>query len=446
MSEAKINSRMCAYKILHKIEYESTFSNLALRDGLRNAGLSAADRRLVTTVVYGCVKYKRYLDYVIAKFSGVKLKKLSDSVLLLLRMGAYQILMLERVPDSAAVNETVKLAAKLCYKSKAFVNAVLRKISLSGRDVEMPEDKIEGLGVLRSYPNEIVKLWFDELGEAMTARLLKAGNERAPLTVRTNMLRITTAELEERLQSEGVSARRLAENMLVLEGTADIASLEAYKKGLFTPQGVGSYLTGLVLAPRSGQTVLDLCAAPGGKSTHMAELMNNEGKIFSFDLYEHKTELIAAGARRLGLDIITAKAQDSSVPKEELFEGADAVLADVPCSGLGIIHKKPDIKWSFDAAAQNELAELQYKILEAGSKYVKRGGVLVYSTCTISQKENMDNAERFLREHGDFELCGFEEVLPDFCKKESARRGYVQFYPTDEGMDGFFICKMKRKE
>lgn len=446
MSEAKINSRMCAYRILHKIEYEGTFSNLALRDGLRNAGLSAADKRLVTTIVYGCVKHKRYLDYVIAKFSSVKLKKLSDSVLLLLRMGAYQILMLERVPDSAAVNETVKLATKLCYKSKAFINAILRKISSSGGAIELPKDKIEELGIRFSYPNEIVKMWFDELGEDMTARLLAAGNERAPLTVRTNTLKTTSAEIAERLQNEGIEAKRLAENMLALEGAADIAATDAYKKGLFTPQGIGSYLTGSVLAPQSGQTVLDLCAAPGGKSTHLAELMNNEGKIFSFDLHEHKTELIAAGARRLGIDIITTQARDSAVLDEEFFESADAVLADVPCSGLGIIHKKPDIKWGFDAAAQNELAQLQYKILETGSKYVRRGGVLVYSTCTISQKENLDNTKRFLKEHDDFELCGFEEVLPDFCKKESAKRGYVQFYPTDEGMDGFFICKMKRKE
>ncbi len=445
MSEPKINARMCAYKILYKIECEGAFSNIALKDGLRGAPLSGVDRRLVTTIVYGCVKYKRCLDYVISQFSSVKIKKLSVSVLLLLRMGAYQIMMLERVPDSAAVNESVKLATKLCYKSKALVNAVLRKIADAKDAVSFPKDKTEMLGVKYSYPDEIVSMWLGEFGEEFAEKLLSAGNASPSLTVRANMLKTTCEKLIDIFKEAGIDAHTSAGCMLTLGGVSDIGALDSYKDGLFTPQGMGSYFACKALDPQKGQMIMDLCAAPGGKSGHIAEMMENEGEIYSFDIHEHKTALIEANAKRLGVDIIKTSARDSSKADQSFFEKADAVLADVPCSGLGIIHKKPDIKWGFDLQGQKELATLQYKILEAGGKYVKKGGTLVYSTCTVSHTENMDVVEKFLTNHNDFELCGFEEILPDEYKKASAKEGYIQFYPTDGGMDGFFICKMKRK-
>ena len=445
MNEPKMNARMCAYKILYKIECDGAFSNIALKDGLRDTVYVGADRRLVTTIVYGCVKYKRYLDYVISRFSSVKLKKLSENVLILLRIGAYQILMLERVPDSAAVNECVKLASKLCYKSKAFVNAVLRKISSNKDEISLPDDEKERLGVKYSYPDDIVSLWTDEFGIEFAQKLLEAGNENPPLSVRVNTLRTTKDKLAALFEKEGIETEECAEGMLVLKGSGDIGALESYKNGLFTPQGTGSYFACRALNPQRGQTVMDLCAAPGGKSTHIAEMMENEGAVYSFDIHAHKTELIDAAAKRLGINIIKTAVRDSSVFDEGFDGKADCVLCDVPCSGLGIIHKKPDIKWGFDLQGQRELVQIQTKILETGSGYVKKGGILVYSTCTVSHSENLDIVKKFLDTHGDFELCGFDEVLPDKYKKESAKEGYVQFYPTDDGMDGFFICKMKRK-
>lgn len=439
------NARMCAFKILYRIERDAAFSNIAVKEGLQKSGLGDADKRLVTTIVYGCVKYRRYLDYIISQYSSVKLKKLSLNVLLLLRMGVYQIMKLERVPDSAAVDECVKLAGKLAYRSKAFVNAVLRRAAAQKDAVKLPEDEAVRLAVKYSYPDELVKMWIGELGTEFTEQLLAAGNENPSVTVRVNRLKTDADGLIAELGREGVQANRTdAEDILVLGG-GDIGALRSYRSGMFTPQGIGSYLACMALKPKSGDTVIDLCAAPGGKSTHIAELMQNSGRIYSFDIHAHKIELINQNAKRLGIDIISASKADTSEYMSEFAESADAVLADVPCSGLGIIRKKPDIKWGFDTAKQKELSDIQYKILSAGGRYVKRGGTLVYSTCTISRSENLGAVERFLDANKDFYLCSMSENLPERYRKESAEKGYVQFYPNVDKIDGFFICKMKRK-
>ncbi len=445
MGDMNMSARMCAFKILYKIECENAFSNIALKEGLCGSALCDADRRLVSTIVYGSVKYKKFLDYVISQFSSVKLKKLSTKVLLILRMGIYQIIKLERVPDSAAVNESVKLAGKLAYRSKGFVNALLRKVSQNKNEIKLPDDKIERLATLYSYPNELVKMWADEYGYDFTHSLLKCGNENAPFTIRVNTLKISEDELVELLKEEQVQASKTdIENILVLTG-GDVSSLDSFREGLFSVQGIGSYFASMVLSPKSGDVVMDLCAAPGGKSTHMAEIMKNKGAIYSFDIHKHRVELIKNSAARLGIDIINAKAADSAVCMKQYVRSADAVLADVPCSGLGIIRKKPDIKWSFDISKTDELCTLQYNILCAGSEYVKDGGVLVYSTCTISKDENIGVVNKFLKEHKDFSLCPIENVLPEKYEKQSLKEGYIEFYPNIDGIDGFFICKMKRE-
>lgn len=438
------SARECALKTLFKIEQDGAYSNIALKDTLRGSTLAPADKGLVTTLVYGCVRYRRYLDSIIAQFSSVKLKKLSLPVLLLLRLGAYQIMKLDRVPDRAAVDECVKLAGRYAYRSKGFVNAVLRKISAQKGAVRLPEG-MERLGVLYSYPDEIVNMWASAYGEAFTEQLLAVGNESAPLTVRINALKTEKTTLIKRLLDEGVKVEELCADGMLTLGGADVSALPSYREGLYTPQGIGSYLAGCALAPKPGDTVMDLCAAPGGKSTHLAELMGDRGKVYSFDLHQHKLALIGENAVRLGITGIEPAQADASVPMERFFGCADAVLADVPCSGLGIIRKKPDIKWGFDAAAQAGLAELQYRILSAAGRYVKPGGTLVYSTCTIAELENQSVVERFLRENGAFRLDSLEPFLPDGLQKPSAKDGFVQFFPHIDGIDGFFICRMIRK-
>ncbi|MBE7026388.1 MAG: 16S rRNA (cytosine(967)-C(5))-methyltransferase RsmB [Ruminococcaceae bacterium] len=446
MEKVKMSARACAYKILYKIENENSFSNMALKEGLSGCALEGADRRLVASIVYGCVKYKRYLDYIISQFSSVKIKKLSLNVLILLRMGAYQIVKLNRVPDSAAVNESVKLAQKYAYRSKAFINAVLRKISDQKDSIKMPDDLKERLKVECSFPDEIADMLLAEHGAENAGSLMRALNENAPLTVRVNTLKTDKESLAKILLDEGVTAKECGvDNMLVLEGISDIASLESYKKGLFTPQGIGSYFASYILSPKKGECVIDVCAAPGGKSTHIAEIMENKGVIHSFDIHSHRAALIESSAKRLGIDIIKTKVADSSQFMCEYESIADCVLADVVCSGLGVIRKKPDIKWSFDTDKLDELASLQYKILSSASRYVKKGGSLVYSTCTITKQENMDVVERFLKENDEFEPCAFDEMLPEKYVKPSAKEGYIQFYPHTDSVDGFFIYKLRRK-
>ncbi len=446
MEKMKISARLCAYKILYKIENENSFSNMALKEGLSASLLEGADRRLAASIVYGCVKYKRYLDYIISQFSSVKIKKLSSNVLILLRMGVYQIVKLDRVPDSAAVNESVKLAQKYAYRSKGLINAVLRKVSSQKDNIKMPVDLKERLKVEQSFPDAIADILIEEHGIENAGELMRALNENAPLSVRVNTLKTDVQSLKQILSEEGVSAKECdVDNMLVLEGVSDIASLDNYKKGLFTPQGIGSYFASLILAPRKGECVIDVCAAPGGKSTHIGEIMENDGVIHSFDIHKHRAELIENSAKRLGINIIKTKVVDSSEFMSEYSEIADCVLADVVCSGLGVIRKKPDIKWSFDVDKLEELTQLQYKILSSASRYVKKGGSLVYSTCTITKQENMDVVGRFLKENGDFVLCPFDDILPEEYIKPSAKEGYIQFYPHIDGVDGFFICKLKRK-
>lgn len=445
MGQNNSGARICALKTLYKIEQEGTFSNMALKEMLHGSTLSAPDRGLVTTLVYGCVRYRRYLDYVIAQFSSVKLKKLSPYVLLILRLGVYQIMKLDRVPDRAAVDESVKLAGKYAYRAKGFVNALLRRLAAQKEHIRLPEKAAERLGVAYSYPDEIVSMWLSAYGEEFTEQLLAAGNESAPATVRVNTLKTDRAALMDRLRGEGVMAQETwVENMLAFTG-AEVAALDSYREGLFIPQGIGSYLAGAALNPNPGDKVLDLCAAPGGKSTHLAQLMQNRGKVYAFDIHEHKLKLIEQNAARMGIDIIETSCADASMPMERFFGCADAVLADVPCSGLGIIRKKPDIKWSFDADGQRTLAELQYRILSAAGRYVKPGGTLVYSTCTIAQAENQDVVERFLRENAAFVPDSLEPYLPKELQRPTAKEGHIQFFPNTDGIDGFFICRMKRK-
>ena len=447
MEKVKMSARACAYKILYKIENENSFSNMALKEGLFGCELQGADRRLVASIVYGCVKYKRYLDYIIAQFSNVKIKKLSSNVLILLRMGAYQIVKLDRVPDSAAVNESVKLAQKYAYRSKGLINAVLRKVSDQKDNIKMPDDLKERLKVECSFPDAIADMLVQEHGLENAGELMRALNENAPLTVRVNTLKTDMQKLKQILLEEGITAKECdVDNMLMLEGVSDIATLDSYKDGLFTPQGIGSYFASYILSPKKGECVIDVCAAPGGKSTHIAEIMENDGVIHSFDIHTHRARLIENSAKRLGIDIIKTKVADSSQFMSEYDNMADCVLADVVCSGLGVIRKKPDIKWSFDIDKLGELTDLQYKILSSASRYVKKGGSLVYSTCTITKQENMDVIEQFLKENTEFALCPFDEILPKKYVKPSAKEGYIQFYPHTDGVDGFFICKMKRCE
>ncbi len=436
------NPREAALKILFKIDFEGAYSNLALKDGLD--GLKTSDRALATRIVYGCVSMKITLDYIISIYSKTKIQKLSRSVLELLRMGIYQIMFMDRIPDSAAVNESVKLASKYEIRSKGFVNAILRKVSAEKDSIKYPEEPVEYLRTRYSFPKKLCETLIFEFGEDFAAELIKSLCTEPETVIRVNSLKTNRQLLINSLRSKGLAAEALNDLPfgIVISG-GEIGSLDEFKDGLFTVQDTAAQLACAVLNPKPGETVFDLCAAPGGKTTYLAELMKNKGSITAFDIHPHKTQLIEDTAERLGIDIITACAADTSVYKSSMSGRADKVLVDAPCSGIGIIRRKPDIKWNREDIS--ELPQIQKKLLENGADYLKPGGELVYSTCTVLSAENEKVVEQVLSNHPELEMVDITSVLPVKFNKPTAKKGYVTLFPNIDGTDGFFICKIRKK-
>lgn len=426
------SARSASFDVLYKIECEKAYLNIALKEELASNEFSPKDLRLISALVYGCVRYKLKLDYVISKFSSVKLKKISDKVLICLRLGIYQILFMDKIPESAAVNESVKICAKVAFKSKGFVNGVLRSVIRNKDKIKYPND----LSVLYSYPEELVEFFASEFENS--EEILKSLNTEKEITVRIKD-KLNLDEVIKMLEERGVRAKKTPlENALAISGT-DIKNLDLYKEGLLTVQGLSSILAVDVLDVKEGDTVFDMCAAPGGKTCYAAEKAKT---VTAFDIHSHKCELILKNAKRLGLKNVSAYVKDASVFDESLDKKADRVLCDVPCAGLGIISKKPDIKYSYTKAGQEELSSLQLEILKTCSRYVKKGGYLVYSTCSMGKKENIANINEFLK-NKDFALVDITKYIPKELGCDTLKDGYINVMP-DENFDGFFICKMQR--
>lgn len=423
-------ARETALKILYLTEFEGAYSNLALKN--QNKERDARDRALVTQLVYGVISRKITLDAVISKYSSVKLKKLSKYVLLILRLGIYQLMFCDKIPSSAAINESVKLANKYAVKSKGFVNGVLRAAERSGYEFQSKAEEL-------SYPDWIYEKWIEDLGEKKAVSVMESLNSAPKMTIRANLLKNNREELIKKLETEGVAAIEdsVAPQGIKVSGI-NIMQSEAFLQGDFTVQDTAAQLAVVALAPQKDDSVLDLCAAPGGKTTHIAELMDNSGEIIALDVHEHKIQLIEEAAERLGIDIIKAVCFDASERTKTLENRFDCVLADVPCSGLGIIRRKPEIK--YNAKPGVELYDLQKKILDCAAAYVKKDGVIVYSTCTLNKYENELRIKSFLDENKNFELLDLGNTL----NIEACKEGYCVLYPDELDADGFFIAKLKR--
>lgn len=435
------NARMAAFEALCKIEEENAYVNAQVKETLAKYTFSPQDKRLVSNLIYGCVRYKMRLDYIISQFSSVKLRKISVKVLVILRMGIYQMIYLSKIPKSAAVNESVKICAKTAYKSKAFVNALLRRAANEAENVKYPKD--DYLSVYYSYPKELTDFFESEFGEN-AENILKELNCEKPITIRVNLQKTTTDKLCLLLSERNIKYEKTPhENALFISGT-DIANSDLYNDGLFTVQGLSSMIAVEALEIKENMCVMDVCAAPGGKSTYIAEKTGENGCVYSFDIHEHKIDIIKKNAERMGYKNIICALNDASALNENLVNKADAVLADVPCMGLGIISKKPDIKYAYSQTAQNEISSLQFEILKNCASYVKAGGTLVYSTCSMGKKENLENIEKFLKMHDDFELKDITNCLPDSLKKD-CRGAYINIMPHG-GYDGFFVCAMRKKQ
>ena len=433
--------RKKAFDILLRVLRDGAYSNLETASSLD--GFDAGERAFVTRLVYGTISYKIQADYHLSKFVNKPLERLDIQVLIILEMAIYQKMYMDSVPDYAVINESVNLTKK-CGKTSAagFVNGVLRKalsqpLNLSG----IPENTAYFFSIKYSVPKDICSMLLKQYGDK-AERIIRKSRENAPFTLRVNTLKTDKASLIKKLADSGIEAMpcEICPDSVKIGKGLSVGNDLLFRKGLYYPQDEASALSAYVLSPKPGDKVIDMCAAPGGKTTYLAQLMKNEGEITAFDLYEHKMKIISDTAVRLGVDIIIPKVADGTVINDIYIESADKIMADCPCSGLGIIRKKPELGLK---KREIGLEEIQLKILDTAAEYLKSGGELVYSTCTVNKDENIHNVERFLENHKEFELCDISPYLNGKVFEESGR-GWVQILPGEYGMDGFFIAKMKK--
>ena len=422
----KVNERALVLEMLLAVNEEGQYSHLVLRDVLdKYQYLGKQERAFLTRLMEGTLERQLTLDYVIDQFSKTRVKKMKPLIRNLMRMSVYQIMYMDSVPDSAVCNEAVKLARKRGFSGlSGFVNGVLRSVARGWREVRFPN-----LSVTYSMPEWIVDIWTENYGEEKTRQILEGLTAENRLTIRTNLSAVTPEELVNKLKSEGVTVHAVPELPYAFEisGLDYLAGLKSFKEGLFYVQDVSSMLVAETAAPKKNDYVIDVCAAPGGKSTHMAELLQGSGMVEARDLTEMKVELIRENISRMGFENIRAVQQDATCFDADSEEKADVLIADLPCSGLGVLAKKTDLKYKMNPETETEVAALQREILDTVCRYVKPEGTLMYSTCTISRTENEENAGWFAEKHPEFDLEWEKQIFPS------------------DITDGFYIAKFIRR-
>lgn len=440
------NPRQLAVITLNELEEQGDFLREVLDFHLRKNDLSPLDQGLYTEIVYGTVRMQRNLDYVISLFSSRPLKKITPSILNVLRSAVYQILYLERVPAHAVVNEAVKNARIFGHEGVAkFTNGILRQIIRGREGIQYPDlqsDPMEHLGLKYSFPSWIIEHWFSWLGQDETAALCRALNEAPTMHIRVNTLKTSVEDLKGYFEGQGVSSLPgvFAPDVLEVNPAHLVVKDSALAQGMYYVQDESSALAGHALQVRAGQTVYDLCSAPGGKTTHLAQLMKNEGKIIAFDINPSRLKLVEENAARLGVTNIETRTGDAATDLG--LAPAPRVLVDAPCSGLGTMRHRPDIRWRKTPQDIQELPTLQKKILGQAAKAVAPGGLLLYSTCTLTKDENDDVAEWFLQHHPDFEGASFPDWFPK-TQREAWKRTVL---PHRHGLDGFFLAVFRKYE
>ena len=422
-------ARKTAFEILFEIEKEDAYSNLTINRFLEKN--KPENHAFVRELVYGVLENKILIDYYLDNLIPSGIKKVKKKEATLLRLGLYQLIFMDSVPDYAAVSETVNIAKRLVRGREGFINGVLRGYMKKGKDISLPSKEKEYkkyLSVKYSFPIWLIDKWEKELGKDSLEDLLIASNARPQLSIRVNLGKITREELKTYLVDKGfeVTEGTFSERTLHVKGSG-LLDDEKFREGYFSVQDEASTVAADQLGAEPGDVVIDVCAAPGGKTTAIAEMMDGKGKVYSCDIYDHKLQLIGALADRLGLEIVEPTLLDGTCGKTEWYDSADKVLADVPCSGLGVIRRKPEIKYK-EITDFAELVSIQKKILNNAAKYVKKGGTLVYSTCTINKDENELQVRAFLEENSEFELIRDKQFLPT------------------ENIDGFYVCKMIRNK
>jgi 16S rRNA (cytosine967-C5)-methyltransferase len=421
--------------------------------------LTPLDRAFITELTYGVLRWRERLDWLIRHFSKIRFEKIELEIINILRLGFYQILFLSKTPPSAAVNESVGLAKQIRGEGGAgFVNAILRSFLRLKDKTPYPdikEDPSLYISVVQSHPIWLVRKWLEEMGEEETLKICAINNQISPLILRTNTLKIDRGNLIERLREKGLSPfpTSFSEEGILVIDPPPISELPFLKEGLYIIQDEASQLVTPILDPKPGEKILDACAAPGGKTTHMAQRMSNVGEAYALDLTGEKLGLIKEMCHRLGIEIVKTIKGDATktLPIPEGLE-LDRVLADVPCSGFGTIRRNPDLKWRKGEEDVRRLSDLQSSILRNLSFYVKKGGILVYSTCTVFHEENEDVVEKFLDEHPEFRLDPLDKVASALIADGKSEKyqpffqeGYFKTFPPKNQMDGFFVARLVKE-
>lgn len=433
---ASVNIRELVLETLLLINRDGEYSHIALGQVLgKYQYLSKKDRAFLTRTVEGTLERMIEIDAIISQFSSVKINKMKPVIREIIRSAVYQLKYMDSVPDSAVCNEAVKLASKKgFFNLKGFVNGLLRNISRNLDHIQYPsreKEPVQWLSVVYSMPEWIVRKWIEQYGERKTEEILQAFLEERPTSIRCSSSKITPQELKDRLEKEGVTVKEYEEipGAFQISGYDYLDALESFREGWFQVQDISSMLVGEWADPKEGEYIIDVCAAPGGKALHLADKLKGTGRVEARDLTEYKVQMIRDNISRLGFSNVLAVQQDALDIDESSLEKADIVIADLPCSGLGVLARKTDLKYKMTEQMQSELADLQRRILAVVCRYVKNGGKLLYSTCTINREENEDNALWFGREFPEFHLVKEQQMLPG----------------TDVG-DGFYIAEFKREK
>ena len=441
-------TRKIALEILYKIDVDNLYSNIVLDEELNKnkQSLNEKDIGLISQIVYGTTTWKLTLDEIIKKYSKIKLKKISKWILNILRMGIYQIIFLSKIPKSAAVNESVNLAKRYGHTASSnFVNAILRKVEKEDYlEFFNIKDEKERISKAYSIPSWII----EELSKQNTIEeieeIAKNSNLKPKISIRINKLKTTKEELIENLKQENIEVKQgLLEDFLEVEKFKNIEKNKSYLEGLFTIQDEAAGLIPILLDPKPDELILDACSSPGGKTTYIAELMQNKGEIIACDIHEHRIKLVENTAKRLGIKIIKTKLQDATIYKEEYKQKFDKILLDVPCLGIAVLKRRPDIKGTRTKQDILKISQIQKDILNVCSKYLKPGGEIVYSTCSILDEENKNIIQKFLKENKNFEIKEINTCQNEFFDKYIKKGKYIQVY-QNEKTDGFFICKLKK--
>ena len=446
-----LNLREMALEILLEVERNGAYPNVLLKQTLdKYLYMEKQERAFLTRLVEGTVERKLTLDYYLNQVSKTPVNKMKPVIRCIMRMAAYQIFYMDAVPDSAACNEAVKLAQKKGFQTlKGFVNGVLRNLSRQKDSMIMPDavkESVKAFSVQYSVPEWMVEKVIKDYGIENAKNMFASLYENVGATsIRVNNSKISTEECIKLLEKEGVHVEKAfyVENALEISGYDSLAFLESFEKGYFQVQDVSSMLVGLAADPKPGDKIIDICAAPGGKSIHVADLLKGTGHVEARDLTDYKVSLIEENIARCGFENITAKRADALILDEAAKETADIVIADLPCSGLGVLKKKSDIKYRMGQSQIEELAQLQRDILKNAVTYVKSGGTLIYSTCTIAKEEN-DLQVDWILENLPLQLVSFEGCLCEEVLENTDREGVLQLLPGREKTDGFFLAKFRK--